>query len=125
MMMTTAAVQMAVPWHCEPSSTCSREDNNGGGVANFGVSASSTVPPSLAHAMRAAVAMLMMVPWHCQLSLACLRNNDNHDRGNSMNDSALAMFAIPACLLDNNNGSGGSADNGAFALMAVFYSLMQ
>jgi hypothetical protein len=74
MMMTTAAVQMAVPWHRELSSTCSREDDRGGGGANVGVLASLAVPPLLAHAMTAAVAVLMMVPWHCQLSLACSRN---------------------------------------------------
>jgi hypothetical protein len=106
MTMTTAAVQMAVPWHHELSSTCSRKDNGGGGGANFGVSASLAVPPLLAHTMTAAVAVLMMAPWHCQLSLACLRNNYDDDSGNSMNDSAFASFAIPACLLDDNNGSG-------------------
>jgi hypothetical protein len=42
-----------------------------------------------------------------------------------MNDSALALFAIPACLLDNNNGSGGGADHDTSALCAVPYSLTQ
>jgi hypothetical protein len=125
MTMTTAAVQMAVPRHCETSSTCSREDDGGGGDANVGVSASSAVPPSLAHAMTEAVAVLIMVPWYCQLSLACSRNNDDDDGGDGMNNSALALFAIPARLLDDNNGSGGSADDGASALSAVPYSLTQ
>ncbi len=116
---------MAVPWHREPSSTCSREDVGGGGGANVGVSALLAIPPLLAHAMTAAVAVLMMVPWHCQLSLACLRNNDDDDGGDGMNDSALALFAIPAHLLDDNNGSGGNANNGALALLAVPYSLTQ
>jgi hypothetical protein len=75
--------------------------------------------------MRAAVAVLMMVPWHRQLSLACLHNNDNADGGNGMNDNALALFAIPACLLNNNNSSGGGADHNASALLAVPYSLTQ
>jgi hypothetical protein len=73
--------------------------------------------------MTAAVAVLMMMPWHCQVSLSSLHNNDDDDGGNSMNDNALALFAIPACLLDNNNGSGGRADDGALALSAVPYSL--
>jgi hypothetical protein len=76
MTMTKAAVQMVVPRNRQPSSTCSRKDDGGGGGANDGVSALSAVPPSLAHAMTAAVAVLMMVPWHRQLSLACSRNND-------------------------------------------------
>jgi hypothetical protein len=42
-----------------------------------------------------------------------------------MNHSALALFAIPACLLDNNNSSGSSTDDGALALLAVPYLLMQ
>jgi hypothetical protein len=42
-----------------------------------------------------------------------------------MNDSALALFAIPARLLDNNNGSGSGADHDASALLAVPYSLTQ
>jgi hypothetical protein len=125
MTMTTAVVQMVVPQHREPALTCSRKDNNGGGRANVGVSASLAIPPLLAHAMTAAVAVLMVVPRHCQLSLACLHNNDNDDGGDSMNDSALALFAIPACLLDDNNGSGGSADDSALALLAVHYSLTQ
>ena len=124
MTMTTAAVQMAVPRHRETSSTCSREDDGGGGDANVGVSASSAVPPSLAHAMTEAVAVLIMVPWYCQLSLAHSRNNDDDNGGNGMNDSALALFAIPACLLDNNNGSGGGT-GGALSLLAVPYSLTQ
>jgi hypothetical protein len=123
--MTTAAVQMEVPWHCQQLSTCSRKDDSGGGGANVGVSASSAVPPLLAHAMTVAVAVLMMVLWHCQLSFACLRNNDNDDSGNGMNDRALALFAIPARLLDNNNGSGSGADDGALALLAVPYLFMQ
>ncbi len=113
MMMTTAAVQMAVPQHCEPSSTCSCKGNGGGGSTNVGVLALSAVPPSLAHAMTVAVAVLMIVPWHHQLSLACLRNNDDDDGGDSMNGSALALFAIPDCLLDDNSGSSGSTDDGA------------
>ncbi len=77
--------------------------------------------------MTAAVAVLRMLPWHHQLSLACLRNNDNDDGGDGMNDSALALFAIPICLLDDNNGSGGSADDNAdaSALSAVPYLLTQ
>ncbi len=99
MTMTTAAVQMAVPWHRELSSTRSREDDGSGGGANVGISASLAVPPLLVHATTVAVAVLMMVPWHHQLSLACLCNNDNDDGGNGMNDSALASFAILlACL---------------------------
>ncbi len=66
-----------------------------------------------------AVAVHMAVPWHRQLSLACLHNNDDDNRGNGMNYSVLALFAIPACLLDNNNGSGGGVDDGALALLAV------
>ncbi len=62
MTITTALVQMAVPWHCQPSSTCSRKDNGVGGGANVGVLALSAIPPSLAHALTAAVAVLMMVP---------------------------------------------------------------
>jgi hypothetical protein len=73
--------------------------------------------------MTTAVVVLMMVPWHCHLSLACLHNNDDDDGGNGMNDSALAMFAIPDCLLDNNNCSGGSADHNALVLLAVPYLL--
>jgi hypothetical protein len=125
MTMTTAAVQMAVPRHCEPSSTCSRKDVGGSGGANVGVLALLAIPSLLAHAMTAAVTVLMMVPWHCQLSLACSRNNDDDDSGTGMNDSALALFAIPARLLDDNNGSGGSADDGASALSAVPYLLTQ
>jgi hypothetical protein len=121
--MTTAAVQIVVPWHCQSSSTCSRKDDGGGFGANVGVLASLAVPLLLAHAMTAAVAVLMMVPWHHQLSLACLHNNDVDDSANSMNDTALALFAIPACLLDSNNGSGGGADAGASALLAIPYLL--
>jgi hypothetical protein len=46
--MTTVAVQMVVPLHCQPSSTCSPKDDDGGGGANDGVSASLAVSPSLA-----------------------------------------------------------------------------
>ena len=122
-MMTTAVVQMVVSWHCELSSTCSRKDSGSSGGANVGVSASSAIPPLLAHAMTVAVAVLMMVPWHHQLSLACSCNTDNDDGGEGMINSALASFAIPACFLDDNNSSGSSADNGALALSAVPYLL--
>jgi hypothetical protein len=123
--MTTAAVQMAVPWHREPSSTCSCKDDSGGVGANVGVSALSVIPPLLAHGMTVAVAVLMMVPWHCQQSFACSCNNDDDDGGKGMNDSALALFAIPACLLNDNNVSGVSTDDGALALLAVPYLLTQ
>jgi hypothetical protein len=125
MTMTTAAVQMVVPWHRQLSSTCSLKDDGGGGGANVGVLALWAIPPWLAHAMTAAVAVLMMVPWHRQLSLSCLCNNDNDDGGNIMNDSAMASFAIPACLLNDNNGSNGSTDNSASALLTVPYLLTQ
>jgi hypothetical protein len=60
------------------------------------------------------------------LAVSCLlAQQDDDDGGNGMNDSALASFTIPACLLDNNNGSGGSVDDGAFALSAVPYLLTQ
>jgi hypothetical protein len=75
--------------------------------------------------MTVAVAVPMTVPWHCQLSLACLHNNDHDNGGDGMNDSALALFAIPACLLDNNTGSSGGADDGASALSAVPYLITQ
>jgi hypothetical protein len=61
--------------------------------------------------MTAAVAVLMAVPWHRQLSCACLPNNDNDNGGYGMNDSALALFAIPAHLLNDNIGSGGGASD--------------
>jgi hypothetical protein len=121
--MTTAAVQMTVPWYCQPSSTCSRKDDSSGGGAKDGALASLAVPPLLAHAMTAAVAVPMTVPWHCQLSLACLRNNDDDNGGDGMNDSTLALFAIPACLLDDNNSSGSGTDDSALALLAVCCSL--
>jgi hypothetical protein len=75
--------------------------------------------------MTAAVAVPMMVRWHCQMSLACLCNNDDNDSGNGMNDSALALLAIPAGLLDKKNGSSDDEDNGALALLAVPYLLTQ
>jgi hypothetical protein len=50
----------------------------------------------------AAAAAWKMVPRHHWPSLACL--HDNND-GGCADDGAPALLAIPACMLDNNNGS--------------------
>jgi hypothetical protein len=64
----------------------------------------------------------MMVFWHCCQSLARLGDGDN---GGDADNGALATLAIPACSLEDGNGSGGSADNSALALSAAPHLLMQ
>jgi hypothetical protein len=51
--------------------------------------------------MVAAAAAQMTVPWHHGQFLACSRNDDD---GGSVDDSALALLAIPACSLNDEDG---------------------
>ncbi len=62
------------------------------------------VPFLLACTTTVVGAVRTMVPWHCWL---CPLLNDKDNSGKIRNNSALALSAIPACLLDDNNGSSG------------------
>jgi hypothetical protein len=145
-MTVVAAVQMMVPRHCWRTVTCLRNNNgnNGGngvddgalallaipaclldnnnsrsGSADNGALALLAVPPLLAHATTTAAAVRMMVPWHCWRSVACSRDEDNNNGGDGMDHGALALSAIPACLLDNDDSNGSGAKDGALSLLAV------
>jgi hypothetical protein len=66
-------------------------------------------------------AMWMTEPWHFWLSLACSCDSNS---GGCTDNSALALSAIPAHLLIDDDGSGSIVDNGALVLTTVPHSLM-
>ncbi len=59
------------------------------------------------------------------LSYACFCDNDKDNSSNIRNNSALALSAIPACLLKDNNGRSGRDNDGALASSGVPHLLMQ
>jgi hypothetical protein len=68
--------------------------------------------------------------WHCWQSIAHSHKDDNNnDGGNNggsgVDDVASALFAIPACSFDDNDGSNSGVDSGDLTLLAVFCLLTQ
>ncbi len=108
-----------MPWHHQPSSTCSRNDYGSGGSLDNRTLASLAIPPLLARATTVVEAVWMTVPWYHRQIVACSRDYNDSSCADGMDNSALASPAIPACSLNDNNDSSGGADDGALVLLAV------
>jgi hypothetical protein len=71
----------------------------------------------------AAAAAIMTVPWHCWLSLACSCNNGGSS--GSVDNIALALSTVPACLLEDNKDSSSGKDDSALEFLTISCLLMQ